>query len=586
MKETFRLSMLWAHTWAGLVLGSVLFAVFWMGSLSVFDKEIDTWMMPATRVEAPDVHSLDALAALVGRLTPDAQAWGAVLPTNRAPVVNLYAIGAEGTLHHHRVDLISGTVLPDPETLAGTGFIYPFHYSLHLNWKSIGVWIVGLAAMAMLLLLVSGVVIHARIFKDFFTLRPEKKLARSTLDLHNFSGVLVLPFHVLITLSGLVVYADVYFADAPGLTYPEEETPIEAYYEALFGAYTREAVGEPGTVGSLDAMARAAEGMWGDAPVDYFWVHQASDASAYVEMRRGSENEVRFGRSRLFFDGATGAVLHRWDPAPVASANRFLAGLHYIQFEHWALRWLYFVAGLAGCVLIGTGFVYWFEKRRAKHAEMSPLGLRTVEVLTVGSVTGILIATVAFFVVNRLLPLGTAFAGQERAALEVWAFYLVWLATFAHVALRRWRGASMRAVWREQTWALAGLAVVAPVLNGVTTGMHPVGAAAEGQWAVLGMDALLLATALLAVVVARRLGRVTPEAAPAAPKRPPAQPKPRPAPRPTTGPSTAPTQAPSGDGATEAPGVLGGDGATTGDETPAVAPPPVAQPDSEDRTEP
>ncbi len=41
MEPTFRASMGWLHTWAGVVLGGLLFAIFWMGTLSVFDREID-----------------------------------------------------------------------------------------------------------------------------------------------------------------------------------------------------------------------------------------------------------------------------------------------------------------------------------------------------------------------------------------------------------------------------------------------------------------------------------------------------------------------------------------------------------------
>ena len=35
--------MAWLHTWFGLVLGFVLMVVFFFGSLSVFDREIDRW---------------------------------------------------------------------------------------------------------------------------------------------------------------------------------------------------------------------------------------------------------------------------------------------------------------------------------------------------------------------------------------------------------------------------------------------------------------------------------------------------------------------------------------------------------------
>lgn len=57
MESGFRQSMAWLHTWAGVVLGSLLFAIFWMGTLSVFDREIDRWMMPDTRSPATALSS-------------------------------------------------------------------------------------------------------------------------------------------------------------------------------------------------------------------------------------------------------------------------------------------------------------------------------------------------------------------------------------------------------------------------------------------------------------------------------------------------------------------------------------------------
>ncbi len=53
MEPTFRASLNWLHTWAGVVLGGVLFAIFWMGTLSVFDREIDRWMAPMTPGSPP-----------------------------------------------------------------------------------------------------------------------------------------------------------------------------------------------------------------------------------------------------------------------------------------------------------------------------------------------------------------------------------------------------------------------------------------------------------------------------------------------------------------------------------------------------
>ena len=126
--------------------------------------------------------------------------------------------------------------------------------------------------------------------------------------------------------------------------------------------------------------------------------------------------------------------------------------------------------------------------------------MRVVEALTVGSVAGIVAATLAFFVVNRLLPPGVTFAGYDRAAMEIWTFYLVWLATFAHAWVRPVRA------WIEQCAAVAVLAVFAVALNWMTTGDHLARSLVHRHlWAVAGMDLLLLVGAVSAGLAAHRL---------------------------------------------------------------------------------
>src|SRR5690349_22014306 len=63
MFNSFRLAMTWLHTWFGLVLGFVLMVAFFFGSLSVFDREIDRWSLPDTRIEPQPMPSFDAILA-------------------------------------------------------------------------------------------------------------------------------------------------------------------------------------------------------------------------------------------------------------------------------------------------------------------------------------------------------------------------------------------------------------------------------------------------------------------------------------------------------------------------------------------
>lgn len=508
MEDTFRKSMGWLHTWAGVVLGSVMFAMFWMGSLSVFDREIDRWMMPATRLAPPPADfSLDrSVLPIAQQLAAAAPQWSISLPTERTPVLRLNYVGADKQRSRRDFDPATGALIADQGSFGGTGFIYPFHYMLHIKWRQLGYWIVGVTAMAMLLLLVSGVIIHKKIFTDFFLFRPKKQLQRASLDLHNVVGVLGLPFHVVIVLSGLIIFAGIYFPNAPLLAYADAADAADArkaFTDEAYGRYQRDKAGQPGTLASLDAMIASAERQWQGGRPFFVRVINPGDVKAVVEVRRSSAQDIATNLDQIYFDGSTGAVLSRFEAAPVMSVQRFIAGLHLVQFQHWTLRWIYFALGLSGCVMIATGFIFWLEARRASHAKKGLKGVRIVEALTVGSVTGIIAATAVFLVANRLLPLDVQWLGYQRSQLEVWAFYLAWLGSFAHAALRP------RRAWREQTAAVAALTLLALLLDLLTTG-DPLQAARAGQWAVPGMDAVLLVATLIAAAAWRHIVRRQP----------------------------------------------------------------------------
>jgi len=495
----FRRSMAWLHTWSGVVLGGVLFAVFWMGTLSVFDREIDRWMMPATRLPAPPTQlALDTLVRPVAeRLAPRSSQWQISLPTERVPTLQLRWKDAAGDNVVRDIDPTTGAVLGSAGTLGGTGFIYPFHYRLHLSFLDLGSWLVGLAAVCMLVALVSGVVIHRRLFLDFFRLRPTKRTERVTLDLHNLSGVVALPFHLMVALSGLVIMFALYFPSGWQAAYHGDR---QAFTADSAGTYKRDRAKRPGTLASLDAMTAEARRLWGHGEPAQVRVWYPKDANAYVEVRRSVDDRVTMDREVIYFDGASGSVLSRSELGPVMTAQRFIEGLHMVQHRHWTLRGFYFVAGLAGCVLVATGLLFWLSTRRAQHAPQ-PLAVRVVEALAVGVIAGIIAATIAFFVANRLLPPDARFAGFERADLEMWVFYLVWLSSFAHAA---WRG---HPAWAEQSLAVAVLAITAVLLNWITTGHHLLFSVRHGSHAVAGMDLLLLAGAAIAWRVSRRLRR-------------------------------------------------------------------------------
>ena len=495
--------MTWLHTWFGVVVGALLFAIFWMGTLSVFDREIDRWMIPDTRLPAAEASlSLDAIAKVAaGLVEADTHAWLVSFPTEREPVARLFLQDSQEHFTSRFLDPATGLLLPEAGSRAASDFIFPFHYNLNLEWMHIGYWLVGLLGMAMLTLIVSGVLIHRQIFVNFFTFRPDRKLPRSSLDLHNLTGVVALPFHFVITLSGLIIFFSIHFPGVVPIVYQDNQAE---FVKEAYGVVQRDAAGVPADLASLDDMKARAARLWGGGQPYFVRVWHPGDANSIVEMRRSFTDSVTMNLDSVYFDGPSGDILLTHQAKPVMSVQRFLAGIHFIQFEHWTLRWLYFALGLAGCVMIATGFIHWLAARRKRHAAQGLPGVRIVEGLTIGAVTGIVVATLAFFVANRLLPASASLLGYERDALEVWIFYLVWLASFSHGWTRPGHA------WREQCWSIAGLAPLAVVLNAVTTGDHLGRTLTEGAWAIAGMDLMLLASAAIAAASAWRLQKHRP----------------------------------------------------------------------------
>lgn len=483
MKNGFRQSMAWLHTWTGLLLGWLLFAIFVTGTSSYFQEEITAWMTPEVRnapVDGPQRFA--AATRWLEREVPGAGEWSVYSAGKRTAGLQLYwANGPDAPADaptSARLDG-AGRKVEARETRGGE-FLYRFHYDLHyINWYWAR-WIVGIAAMAMLVAILSGIVTHKKIIADFFLLRLGKG-QRSWLDAHNASSVLFLPFILMITYTGLVSLGVQYMPWGIAANYADEGKFFEA---ARPWPVPAEKTG-PAPLTAVGPLVERAERSWG-ADAGSLRILNPGDRTAQVIVSTAPDSGLSIRQRSLTFDGVTGKLISAHNPAGAATATEgTMIGLHAGRFASVVLRALYFLSGLAGCVMVGSGLILWTVKRHARLADPDRphFGFRLVEKLNIGAIAGLPFAIAVYFLANRLLPPG----GAERSEREIAAFFMAWGAMFVWAAVR-----PTRLAWAEALAVTAASFACVPIVSALTTDRSLVASLAAGDRLFAGFDLSML----------------------------------------------------------------------------------------------
>lgn len=478
--------MAWLHTWSGLVVGWVLFAIFVTGTASYYRTDISRWMRPELSDAAFDPAAAATRAgAFLQRTMPDAAGWSVRLPNAENPVVEVYWWrNPAGPFHTALLDPATGERSRARETRGGD-FLYRFHFELSLPpiW---GRWIVSACAMILLIALISGIVTHRRIFADFFTFRRDRSAQRGWLDAHNVTGVLALPFHLMIVYTGLVTLAPMLMPWGVRAAYGGDE--LRYYAEAGLMTPGRAPTGRPGVTMPLgEIVARAIEST-GETP-EVLTVSLPGDAGATATAYYAEPHGLAHLHPQIAYAAGTGVEIARVGEAgPATRTGAVMAGLHEAHFAAAPLRLLFFLCGAMGAATVATGLVLWTVARAPKGAASAGLGLRLVRVLNIGTVAGLPFGLAAYFLANRLLPAGL----DARADWEVRGFFAAWaLVTIASALYpRAW-------AWPAALGSAAVGFLAVPVVDALTV--------ADPRF--LGFDAAMAILGLLLLLAARFAAR-------------------------------------------------------------------------------
>jgi uncharacterized iron-regulated membrane protein len=510
VSQSFRQSQSTLHTWSGLLLGWILFLVFVTGTIAFWREGLNRWMRPElARVEQPMRVLAGAQRFLEGK-APGAKSWFIQMPSATTPGAQLFWVpqpkkgeaprGRRGRRDNQALIGADGTPVQARQTRGGE-FFYRFHFDLHYMPVIWARWLVGVAAMMMLVAILTGIVTHKKIFRDFFTLRRHKG-QRSWLDGHNASAVLALPFHLMITYTGLVTLMALLMPWAAVANYADQEKLFDALFPHLEAA---ERTDRAAPLVDLTRIVADAERRFG-GPAGFVSVSVPGDAAAQVSVSRAPSSMLNTRTPGVAYDGATGRLL--WQsppPGPTAVTAGAMIGLHAGRFADDVMRWVYFLCGVAGCVMVASGLVMWTVKRRKKLSDPARphLGFRLVEKLNVAVIGGFPLGIACMFWANRLLPVTM----KERAEWEIHVLFIAWFAALLLTLARR-----PQVAWTLLLGSTGALLAGLPVYNLFGTERGIVAAISADDWMLAGIDLTLLAFAFGYLGLARRVATFQPPA--------------------------------------------------------------------------
>ncbi|CAB3794229.1 PepSY-associated TM helix domain-containing protein [Pararobbsia alpina] len=371
-------------------------------------------------------------------------------------------------------------------------FIDKLHYSLALSKP--GLYLLGVVALMFGVALVSGMVIHwPRLARDLFAQRPGANIKLFWQRTHNAVGVLALPFHAIIALTGSVLCLGLVAVMLFNTIAFDGKLmrEIVAMRSAAPSLPVTAVPGAPMSVDQLVARARSEVSTFTPRWIAYTR-YGADDGFAEVwgdsERAPGSLGSVTLRLN-------DGALLAR-QTAAMRDAHHTVSsavfGLHFGTYGGLAVRWIYFVLGIAGAALIFTGNLLWLEARRKLGSDKQSLATLNISRATVAICIGSCAAIAAGFDAALLLP-----------SIETSSVYLTVLVLSIVLSFT---GAPI-ATARDLLFATALFCLAIPFLDAALTPDNLFSLVMRGDWQLASIDLAGLVFAAIFAVASMLVNR-------------------------------------------------------------------------------
>ncbi len=497
------------HSASGIWLGYFMYFVAITGCFALFEHEMQSWEDPARRITySGEPVNIDATftAWLQDKLQKGPLAFSRLdLPNETQPYyygfTSVQNEGEPAEFYEARWSAATGEELP----VRGEGVI-DWLYGIHrdLNWpealggRTVGRALAGLAGVILLMSIISGILIHTKIFKEMFTMRFYRSVRLKWQDSHKVIGVWGIPVFGMFALTG--AFLGIITLLAPATAFLTLKGDQEALIAAVIGEEaTRAGISAPMLTPS-EVIDLPVSGSVQGQPAMLVYRHWG-DVNAEVQVSYEADTELSIYET-IPRNAVTGAELPLTgtldtNNLPIAVVASYSA-LHYGTYGGIALKLFYFVMGLALSVMTGLGLMLWVERRlHGTEGHKSKAYYRRVSRVITGGVLGVPLATAFVLAFDRF------YGGAEEARFAAmgWAYFAAIAASIAYSFFRR---NDYRAT-RDLLGLTGIIFALLPVLDFASTGGGLTDLLSDGHRVAGFADLGLLTLGVLTLLTASRL---------------------------------------------------------------------------------
>ena len=392
------------HTISGIIISALLFVIFFAGSYTLFKKDITAWQSN-TSFKAKEttklnynklLDSLDQKYKLQGRdvsfffqeksfdtyieVTATKDSTLMVKKKPEADKVKKRGRRSEGDGAYFKYNFYKGDSKSYEESYDLGEFLYRLHFLAQLNQVPIrigtpfGYLLAGLVSFFFLFALITGLLLHwDKIVSNFFVFRPWSKVKTVWTDAHTALGLIGFPFQLIFAITGVVLivntillmpFSMLFYGGKADKMYSDLE-----YTDPTVYTYTYKAL--PQTVNIQSYVDRTAT-LWQDSYIKRVLIKNYGDDSMALVIE-GSANPRRnfSGSGKIIYHLKDGKVVYHHSPIDestyISKVKSLIYHLHFGDYSGYALKIVYFILGIMGCVVIISGILVWLVARDKKN---------------------------------------------------------------------------------------------------------------------------------------------------------------------------------------------------------------------------